>query len=69
MKFENVSRLLADLGTELKDFGYALCDAAGKLVMEQKGLPSPQSKGVVRTNCVDCLDRTNVVQVMDPLTE
>lgn len=54
MKFENVSRLLADIEEDLHLFGYALRDASGKLVMQQSG--------AVRTNCVDCLDRTNVVQ-------
>lgn len=34
---------------------YALVDAEGKLVTSQEG--------VIRTNCIDCLDRTNVVQV------
>jgi len=26
------------------------------------GVPSNQQDGVFRTNCMDCLDRTNVVQ-------
>lgn len=34
---------------------YHLRDPTGKLLEEQKG--------VVRTNCIDCLDRTNVTQV------
>lgn len=36
-------------------FSYYLADSEGKLLQEQKG--------VVRTNCIDCLDRTNVTQV------
>ena len=34
---------------------YYLRDPSGKVVEQQKG--------VVRTNCIDCLDRTNVTQV------
>lgn len=34
---------------------YHLQDLEGKIVQEQKG--------VIRTNCIDCLDRTNVTQV------
>lgn len=31
--------------------------------LDKKGIMVRQQKGVIRTNCVDCLDRTNVVQV------
>jgi hypothetical protein len=44
------------LTTPGRHFSYALVDAEGKLVTTQEG--------VVRTNCIDCLDRTNVVQVI-----
>jgi hypothetical protein len=33
-----------------------LVNAEGKILEKQKG--------VVRTNCIDCLDRTNVTQVV-----
>lgn len=53
MKFENVSLLMESLGHKLDAFGDTV-EVDGKLVKKQNG--------VVRTNCMDCLDRTNVVQ-------
>lgn len=53
MKFENVSLLLSRLRDKLESFGSAKW-VDGKLVAKQNG--------VVRTNCMDCLDRTNVCQ-------
>jgi synaptojanin len=36
-------------------FGFSLCDATtGEIITEQRG--------IFRTNCLDCLDRTNFVQ-------
>lgn len=31
--------------------------------MNEKGEKMKEQLGVVRTNCIDCLDRTNVTQV------
>ncbi len=53
MKFENVSLLLDTLGPKIAEFGSTV-EIAGEVVNEQKG--------VFRTNCMDCLDRTNVCQ-------
>ena len=53
MKFENVSLLL----DELKD----TLDGSGSTVRQGASLVQLQ-EGVVRTNCMDCLDRTNVCQ-------
>jgi SacI homology domain len=53
MKFENVSLLLDKLGATL--------DAFGTTVETENKLLSKQS-GILRMNCMDCLDRTNVVQ-------
>lgn len=53
MKFENVSLLMEILGTKLDSFSDTI-EIDGKLVSKQNG--------VLRTNCMDCLDRTNVVQ-------
>lgn len=53
MKFENVSLLLSLLKQTLEDFGSSSSEG-GKTVHKQKG--------VIRTNCMDCLDRTNVCQ-------
>ena len=53
MKFENVDRLVKALGDTLASFG--------ETVVENKATKRQQT-GVVRTNCMDCLDRTNVAQ-------
>ncbi|KAK1754478.1 Phosphatidylinositide phosphatase SAC2 [Echria macrotheca] len=54
MKFENVSFLLQTLGPKLESFGYTV-------VVDSDSIQTRQ-KGVLRTNCMDCLDRTNVCQ-------
>jgi len=53
MKFENVSILMDTLGSRLDAFGTTV-EKDNKLVERQNG--------ILRTNCMDCLDRTNVVQ-------
>ena len=53
MKFENVSILMDTLALKLKQFGTT--------VEFNNQIQSLQS-GVLRVNCMDCLDRTNVVQ-------
>ncbi|KAG7200666.1 hypothetical protein KM043_001219 [Ampulex compressa] len=53
MHFENVSILVNALAAVLADMGYCWRDEQGTICMQ---------KGVFRVNCIDCLDRTNVVQ-------
>ena len=53
MKFENVSRLVSKLDPFLLSSGETIL---------QGGVPQSRQKGVIRTNCMDCLDRTNVAQ-------
>ena len=53
MKFENVSILISSLESQLKSFSWTV---------EQDGCSIQQQGGVLRTNCMDCLDRSNVVQ-------
>ncbi|KAL8404014.1 hypothetical protein RB594_009037 [Gaeumannomyces avenae] len=53
MKFENVSKLVDILGKQLERFGSTV-EANGEIASRQAG--------VLRTNCMDCLDRTNVCQ-------
>ncbi|KAI1970587.1 hypothetical protein LOZ55_006483 [Ophidiomyces ophidiicola] len=53
MKFENVKRLVDKLSGTLDDYGYT--------VVQNNHILKPQS-GIVRTNCMDCLDRTGVTQ-------
>jgi hypothetical protein len=53
MKFENVSLLLDILRDRLEQLGSTV-EAEGEVFLRQQG--------VLRTNCMDCLDRTNVCQ-------
>lgn len=53
MRFENVSALVEALATELHDYGFHWRDNNG---------PIKNQSGIFRVNCMDCLDRTNVVQ-------
>ncbi|CAL1531722.1 unnamed protein product, partial [Lymnaea stagnalis] len=53
MRFENVSILTEGIKDVIKDMRYCWVDTKG-VICEQRG--------VFRVNCVDCLDRTNVVQ-------
>ena len=53
MKFENVSLLLDSIGSNLQSHG---------MTVERNGKIQQMQSGVVRVNCMDCLDRTNVVQ-------
>lgn len=53
MKFENVSILIENIHEIITNMKYTWIDNQG-FICEQSG--------VFRINCVDCLDRTNVVQ-------
>ncbi|KAF1809852.1 hypothetical protein P152DRAFT_460954, partial [Eremomyces bilateralis CBS 781.70] len=53
MKFENVSILLDSISSFLTSAAWSIQEG-DRLVQRQSG--------VIRTNCMDCLDRTNVVQ-------
>ncbi|KAL5598909.1 hypothetical protein BROUX41_003770 [Berkeleyomyces rouxiae] len=53
MKFENVSQLLDILRPQLEEYGSSV---------QVNGKVTRQQNGVLRTNCMDCLDRTNVCQ-------
>lgn len=54
MHFENVSILITAVADILKDMNYCWRDKQGHICSQN---------GVFRVNCMDCLDRTNVVQV------
>uniref|UniRef100_A0A6Q2YFF3 SAC domain-containing protein n=1 Tax=Esox lucius TaxID=8010 RepID=A0A6Q2YFF3_ESOLU len=48
-------QILVDMVAEMQDeYGYFLVDADGKVMVQQDG--------IFRSNCMDCLDRTNVIQ-------
>ncbi|XP_072393622.1 phosphatidylinositide phosphatase SAC2 isoform X3 [Diabrotica undecimpunctata] len=53
MHFENVSILINAVSDILKDMNYCWRDSQGHICSQN---------GVFRVNCIDCLDRTNVVQ-------
>ncbi|XP_067937896.1 phosphatidylinositide phosphatase SAC2-like [Watersipora subatra] len=53
MQFDNVSMLTESIKDFIKDHKYCWVDGQG-MICEQNG--------VFRVNCIDCLDRTNVVQ-------
>lgn len=53
MRFENVTRLVERLKETLDEFGY---------ITVKDGTTLHKQTGIVRTNCMDCLDRTGVAQ-------
>ncbi|XVF16018.1 hypothetical protein REPUB_Repub09cG0205800 [Reevesia pubescens] len=56
VRFERLSFLYDQIADFLEKNGYLLLNEKGEKMKEQLG--------VVRTNCIDCLDRTNVTQSM-----
>lgn len=54
MKWDRISVLIDQLESDLKNQGYCHLDSGDR--------PLRVQTSVVRTNCMDCLDRTNVVQ-------
>ncbi|KAI0134141.1 SacI homology domain-containing protein [Xylariales sp. AK1849] len=61
MKFENVSLLLDTLGPKIEAWGSTVEAAARGDSNNSREITNTQ-KGALRTNCMDCLDRTNVCQ-------
>lgn len=59
MKWENLSKLLEQVRGTLTDDGFFFSPAAAG---DAQRRPRTEQVGVVRTNCMDNLDRTNVVQ-------
>ncbi|KAJ2780923.1 Inositol-1,4,5-trisphosphate 5-phosphatase 1 [Coemansia javaensis] len=53
--FDRVQALVRQIAPRLESFKYFLVDSASDEVVSFQ-------RGVQRTNCIDCLDRTNVVQ-------
>lgn len=54
MRWHRLSLLMDQLNSSLDDMSYFKMNRTRQALSEQSG--------VVRTNCLDCLDRTNVVQ-------
>ncbi|KAJ1515440.1 Phosphoinositide phosphatase sac1 [Coelomomyces lativittatus] len=58
MRYDRVSLLMDSLQPMLKSQGYFSCT----LTSGNRAEVHKKQEGVIRTNCIDCLDRTNVVQ-------
>ncbi|XP_014260133.1 phosphatidylinositide phosphatase SAC1 [Cimex lectularius] len=56
MRWDRLQILIDRLAQDQEDMGVMMMVGDGKIVSQQDG--------VFRTNCIDCLDRTNVVQSM-----
>lgn len=60
MKYENLSKLLDLCSKEIENYGFFHLESqAGS---SRRSSKVNAQKGIFRTNCMDCLDRTNVVQ-------
>ncbi|KAL2902087.1 Phosphoinositide phosphatase SAC8 [Bienertia sinuspersici] len=53
-KFENLHLLYDKISEDFGKHGYFFMDNEGNAIEEQRG--------IIRSNCIDCLDRTNVTQ-------
>lgn len=54
LNFQKLQTLISSMEETLKTIGFCWVDKTGEVVQRQKG--------IIRTNCIDCLDRTNLVQ-------
>ncbi|KAL8526643.1 hypothetical protein ACS0TY_015738 [Phlomoides rotata] len=52
--FDNIQLLYDQISEDFEKQGYFILDSEGKIIAEQEG--------IIRSNCIDCLDRTNVTQ-------
>jgi len=52
MKYDNVNKLVSSIEKEIQEYGYYMRDRDEENIQ----------RGIIRTNCMDNLDRTNVVQ-------
>lgn len=62
MKYENLSKLLDELKNEVENYGYFYLEMGKNEKEGERPARKNMQKGIFRTNCMDCLDRTNVVQ-------
>ncbi|KAG0033853.1 hypothetical protein BGZ82_005965 [Podila clonocystis] len=71
MKYENIDQLIKSLEVPIHELGYCWLAPRHDSDLAQNSTQNKDSehfqrlydqKGVIRTNCMDCLDRTNVVQ-------
>ena len=64
MKYENLAKLVAIVDDEIPAMGYFVGDFAADVAADATSaslqcVVSRQQRGAFRTNCMDCLDRTN----------
>ncbi|CEO98880.1 hypothetical protein PBRA_006994 [Plasmodiophora brassicae] len=59
MRYENIGKLVAEVRSEFDPMGFFLGTYAPK---DNSWKVQKEQHGCFRTNCMDCLDRTNVVQ-------
>mgnify|MGYP000983650670 CR=1 FL=1 len=68
MKWENLSKLVDICKDEINNYGYFMAQVnhglnEKELFYENRNITVIQTqKGEMRSNCMDCLDQTNVVQ-------
>lgn len=68
MKWENISKLISKIADDLDQFGYFMALIENSQAKTFKGIEAKSIQiickqlGSIRTNCVDSLDRTGVVQ-------
>lgn len=66
MKWENLSKLVAKVKDKMVSYGHFMAEldvgfGQRKLIDSTTCRILQTQEGVMRTNCMDCLDRTNVV--------
>lgn len=61
MKYENLSKLISQIHEQIEGNRYYEVTLQNTNI-GMVNVPVLKQSGVIRTNCVDCLDRTNVVQ-------
>jgi hypothetical protein len=55
MRYHNISKLVTAVEKNLQEYGFFWADINSNKIMKKQ-------EGVIRVNCIDCLDRTNVVE-------
>jgi hypothetical protein len=61
MKYENLSKLIEEVSSFIEEHSWTEIEVE-KNKQIHEGVRKKSQSGVLRTNCVDCLDRTGVVQ-------
>ncbi len=62
MQWDNISKLINGIKEDLERYGFSYCTIKVLEDSQFQATVSRRQSGVIRTNCIDCLDRTNVVQ-------